>query len=106
MAIEAAPAGLISENALRVLQARYLRRDGEGNLIETPAQLFERVARAIAEAELLYGTAADASRWEERFHRMLAALDFLPNSPTMMNAGTPNGKRQPSGNASRHRLPE
>lgn len=84
--------GLISENALRVLQARYLRRDEEGNMIESPAQLFERVARAIAEAELLYGSAADARFWEERFHRMIAALDFLPNSPTLMNAGTPLGQ--------------
>lgn len=84
--------GLISENALRVLQARYLRRDEEGNMIESPAQLFERVARAIAEAELLYGSAADARFWEERFHRMIAALDFFPNSPTLMNAGTPLGQ--------------
>ncbi len=84
--------GLISENALRVLQARYLRRDGEGNIVETPAELFERVARAIAEAELLYGSAADARFWEARFHRMIAALDFLPNSPTLMNAGTSLGQ--------------
>lgn len=61
-------------------------------MIETPEQLFERVARAIAEAELLYGTAGDARYWEDRFHTMLAALDFLPNSPTLMNAGTPLGQ--------------
>jgi ribonucleoside-diphosphate reductase alpha chain len=84
--------GLISENGLRVLQARYLRRDGEGKIVETPDQLFDRVARAIAEAELLHGTAADARFWEERFHRMIAALDFLPNSPTLMNAGTSLGQ--------------
>ena len=84
--------GLISENAMRVLQARYLRRDTEGKIIETPQQLFERVARAIAEAELLHGTAADARFWEERFHRMMASLDFLPNSPTLMNAGTSLGQ--------------
>ena len=84
--------GLISENGLRVLQARYLRRDGEGKIVETPDQLFERVARAIAEAELLHGTAADARFWEDRFHRMIAALDFLPNSPTLMNAGTSLGQ--------------
>ena len=49
----------ISENGRRVLQARYLRRDGRGHVIEAPEQLFERVARAISEAELLHGTAAE-----------------------------------------------
>lgn len=83
---------LISKNGIRVLEARYLRRDNEGKIIETPAQLFERVARAIAEAELLHGKAADARFWEERFHRMISSLDFLPNSPTLMNAGTPLGQ--------------
>jgi ribonucleoside-diphosphate reductase alpha chain len=83
---------MISENAKRVLEARYLRRDGEGRIVETPEQLFERVARAVADAELLHGTAADARHWEERFHGMLSALDFLPNSPTLMNAGTPLGQ--------------
>jgi ribonucleoside-diphosphate reductase alpha chain len=83
---------IISENGMRVLRARYLRRDSCGRITETPEQLFERVARAISEAELLHGTAADARYWEERFHRMLAALDFLPNSPTLMNAGTPLGQ--------------
>jgi ribonucleoside-diphosphate reductase alpha chain len=83
---------LIGENAQRVLEARYLRRDAEGEVIETPAQLFERVARAIAEAELLHGRAADAKFWEERFYRMMASFDFLPNSPTLMNAGTSLGQ--------------
>jgi ribonucleoside-diphosphate reductase alpha chain len=83
---------MLTENALRVLQARYLRRDSQGRVIETPDQMFERVARAVSEAELLHGTAAEARRWEERFHAMLAALDFLPNSPTLMNAGTPLGQ--------------
>jgi len=79
---------MISENAKRVLEGRYLRRDSDGRIAETPEQLFERVARAVAEAELLHGTTSDAMYWQERFHRMLAALDFLPNSPTLMNAGT------------------
>lgn len=83
---------MLSENALRVLQARYLRRGARGEVIETPEQLFERVARAISEAELLSGSAADARYWEDRFHRMLASLDFLPNSPTLMNAGTSLGQ--------------
>ena len=83
---------LITENAMHVLEARYLRRDGEGKIVETPEQLFERVAHAVAEAELLHGSAAAARFWEERFHRMMASLDFLPNSPTLMNAGTPLGQ--------------
>jgi ribonucleoside-diphosphate reductase alpha chain len=61
-------------------------------VIESPGQLFERVARAVSEAELLHGTAANARLWEERFHTILRALDFLPNSPTLMNAGTSVGQ--------------
>lgn len=82
----------LSENAQRVLQARYLRRDGEGALCETPEQLFARVARAVAHAELLLGNREQAALWEERFYRLLSSLDFLPNSPTLMNAGTPLGQ--------------
>lgn len=69
-----------------------MRRDAERRLIETPEELFARVARAIAEAELLLGTAEKARRWEETFHELLTARDFLPNSPTLMNAGTPLGQ--------------
>jgi ribonucleoside-diphosphate reductase alpha chain len=76
----------LSANALRVLEARYLLRDRERRLIETPAQLFERVAKAVAAAE------KERSRWEERFHALLAAGEFLPNSPTPMNAGTALGQ--------------
>lgn len=82
----------LSENALRVLEARYLRRDAQGNLCETPEQLFARVARALAHAELLLGNREQAALWEERFYRLLTRLDFLPNSPTLMNAGTPLGQ--------------
>ena len=82
----------ISANGLKVLQARYLRRDPSGRVIETPDQLFGRVARAVAEAELLFGTSAGSHLWEERFYALMAALDFLPNSPTLMNAGTPLGQ--------------
>jgi ribonucleoside-diphosphate reductase alpha chain len=78
----------LTKNALAVLEARYLRRGRDGAIVETPAQLFERVARAVANAELLYGPAANARLYEERFHNMMASLDFLPNSPTLMNAGT------------------
>jgi len=82
----------LSPNARRVLEARYLRRDAERRLVETPEELFARVARAIAEAELLLGTAEKARRWEEVFYELLISRDFLPNSPTLMNAGTPLGQ--------------
>jgi ribonucleoside-diphosphate reductase alpha chain len=83
---------LLSQNALRVLQARYLRRDATGAVIETPAELFHRVARAVAQGELAVGTPAGAEHWQEVFQRLLDRLDFLPNSPTLMNAGTPLGQ--------------
>jgi ribonucleoside-diphosphate reductase alpha chain len=79
-------------NALRVLEARYLRRDAARRVIEKPAELIQRVARAVAQAELVLGTAAAADRWQETFEDLLGSLDFLPNSPTLMNAGTPVGQ--------------
>ena len=82
----------LSPNALRVLEARYLRRDSARRVVETPEELFLRVARAVAQAELLLGTAQQADDWQEAFHGLLTALDFLPNSPTLMNAGTPLGQ--------------
>src|SRR3970040_1036549 len=77
----------LSANALRVLEARYLLRDRDRRLIESPQQLFERVASAIAEAE-----GAGRASWAERFHALLAGGEFLPNSPTLMNAGTALGQ--------------
>ncbi|HXX78597.1 MAG TPA: ribonucleotide reductase N-terminal alpha domain-containing protein, partial [Ktedonobacteraceae bacterium] len=74
----------LSENALRVLEARYLRRDSHGKLSETPDQLFARVACAIAHAELLLGNREQVALWEERFHTLLTSMYFLPNSPTLM----------------------
>ncbi|MEW5862612.1 MAG: adenosylcobalamin-dependent ribonucleoside-diphosphate reductase [Pseudomonadota bacterium] len=81
----------LSANALRVLEARYLLRDAERRVIETPAQLFERVARAVAEAEAEFG-GEGAAYWAERFHARMVAREFLPNSPTLMNAGTALGQ--------------
>ncbi|MFW6200986.1 MAG: adenosylcobalamin-dependent ribonucleoside-diphosphate reductase [Gemmatimonadota bacterium] len=82
----------LDDNAMRVMRARYLRRDAERRVIESPDELFERVARAVAHAELLLGSAREAERWTARFHELLASLDFLPNSPTLMNAGTRLGQ--------------
>lgn len=77
----------LSDNALRVLERRYLTKDGEGRVIETPQELFRRVARHIASAELTYNPKADVSLYEEAFYQLMKSLEFLPNSPTLMNAG-------------------
>jgi ribonucleoside-diphosphate reductase alpha chain len=82
----------LSDNALRVLERRYLTKDGEGKVIETPQELFRRVARHIASAELIYNPKADASLYEEAFYQLMENLDFLPNSPTLMNAGRELGQ--------------
>jgi ribonucleoside-diphosphate reductase alpha chain len=77
----------ISNNALRVLEKRYLRKDVNGNLTETADELFQRVAANIASAERRYGDNKNRLAWEDRYYNMMASLDFLPNSPTLMNAG-------------------
>jgi ribonucleoside-diphosphate reductase alpha chain len=82
----------LSDNALRVLERRYLTKDGEGKVIETPQELFRRVARHIASAELIYNPKADASLYEEAFYQLMESLEFLPNSPTLMNAGRELGQ--------------
>lgn len=82
----------LSENARKVLEARYLRRDDKGTVIESPEELFRRVAKGVSEAELLHGGESSVLRWQERFYDMMSSLEFLPNSPTLMNAGTPLGQ--------------
>jgi len=77
-------------NALKVLEERYLRRDEDGHIIETPTQLFRRVAHAIASVEDRYG--GSIQQTEDAFYAMMANLEFLPNSPTLMNAGTTLGQ--------------
>jgi len=82
----------LSQNALRVLEKRYLMKDKEGKVIETPRALFRRVAKHIAKAELIYDAKADVSFWEKIFYKVIADLEFLPNSPTLMNAGRELGQ--------------
>lgn len=77
----------LSSNARVVLEKRYLRKDLEGNIVETPEEMFHRVAHAIAQPEILYGTESDAQVAEESFYRIMSRLEFIPNSPTLMNAG-------------------
>ncbi len=78
----------LNASALKVLEKRYLRKDEEGKVIEKPEDLFKRVARAVASVESRYGKSeSDASLLEERFYHLITSLKFLPNSPTLMNAG-------------------
>ncbi len=81
------PEPTFSENAIRVLERRYLRKDSEGNVIETPKEMLIRVARNIASAELLYDEKADTDAKTKEFYNLMATRDFMPNSPTLMNAG-------------------
>jgi ribonucleoside-diphosphate reductase alpha chain len=81
-----------TENGLRVLRARYLKKNEHGECIETPEELFHRVARTIAAPERLYGADdALAADWENRFFHMMMQRRFMPNSPTLMNAGREMG---------------
>ncbi len=81
-----------SENAERVLHARYLKKDESGRVTESPRDLFRRVAKAIADAERAYDDDPEIrSEWEERFYSLMVDRRFLPNSPTLMNAGREMG---------------
>lgn len=78
----------LSQNALTVLQKRYLKKNEEGKIIEAPEDLFRRVARHVASADVHYGkNSAEVSRVEDEFYDLMTSLSFLPNSPTLMNAG-------------------
>lgn len=83
----------LSENALTVLEIRYLKRDANGKVIETPEGMFSRVARSIASADKLYGAGdEDIKRTEYEFYSVMANLEFMPNSPTLINAGRELGQ--------------
>ena len=77
----------LTANALAVLRHRYLRRKPDGTPAETPTDLFRRVASNIARAERLYDPRRPLRPFEARFYDLMARLEFLPNSPTLMNAG-------------------
>ncbi len=77
----------LSKNARTVLEKRYLKKDAKGTPLETPTQMFRRIARYIAKAEEKYGDKSRVKEVEEVFYNMMTEFKFLPNSPTMMNAG-------------------
>lgn len=79
----------LTDNALTVLTKRdYLKRDKEGRVVETPDKMFRRVAEAIAVVEQNYGSKIAVKQWEKRFYEVMTNLEFLPNTPTLMHAGT------------------
>ena len=78
----------LTQNAMKVLEKRYLKKNEEGKIVEMPHELFKRVARSVAAADIRYGkTEAEVNAIESSFYEMTTSLDFLPNSPTLMNAG-------------------
>ncbi|MBM4277218.1 MAG: TSCPD domain-containing protein [Deltaproteobacteria bacterium] len=77
----------LTQNAISVLEKRYLLKDLQGNIVETSEDLFRRVAGNIAQADRLYDPSVDLASIEAEFYDLMASLDFLPNSPTLMNAG-------------------
>jgi len=82
----------LSSIALRVLEKRYLKKDIHGNVAETPEEMFRRVAKTVAAAELIYDPEADVRVKEEEFYELMASLEFLPNSPTLLNADREQGQ--------------
>ena len=83
---------MITENAKAVLERRYLAKDERGNPVETVDGLFHRVAGAVASADARFDPGADVKKTEALFYELMTNLDFLPNSPTLMNAGRPLGQ--------------
>ncbi len=77
----------LSKNSRVVLEKRYLKKDRKGNLIETPEEMFARVAKSIAAADTIFDAEADVAKSERKFLQLLTNMWFLPNSPTLMNAG-------------------
>ena len=82
----------LNENSLYILKKRYLKKNIEGRVTETPEEMFDRVARTVASAELIYNPEADVKVFENEFYRLMSSLEFLPNSPTLLNAGRQPGQ--------------
>ncbi len=83
----------LTQNAIKVLEKRYLKRDKDGTVVETPHDLFERVAKTIAQADKSFGASDDEiNSTKEKFYNFIAKRYFMPNSPTLMNAGRELGQ--------------
>jgi len=84
---------MLSQNAIKVLERRYLKRDKSGKVVETPEEMFRRVAKAIAEADKQYKKTDDQiAKLEDKFYNAMTSLEFVPNSPCLMNAGKDLGQ--------------
>jgi len=82
----------LSENALKVLKKRYLKKNSQGKVIENPSGMFHRVANHVAQSENRFHKGKSAEETAAEFYEMMARLEFLPNSPTIMNAGKDLGQ--------------
>ena len=82
----------LSDNAVKVLEKRYLSKDENGQLLEDVNGMFRRVAKAVASADASYVSVSELQALEDEFYEMMSGLEFLPNSPTLMNAGRPLGQ--------------
>ncbi|NLI54721.1 MAG: ribonucleotide-diphosphate reductase subunit alpha, partial [Clostridiales bacterium] len=82
----------INDNAMKVLEKRYLAKDETGKVTEDVEGLFRRVSHAIAQADANYDKTADVDATADSFFELMTSLRFLPNSPTLMNAGRPLGQ--------------
>jgi len=82
----------LSKNAAKVLERRYLKKDANGRVVETAAAMFRRVAETIARADEKFSKSGGAARLAEKFYTMMARREFMPNSPTLMNAGRELGQ--------------
>lgn len=83
---------IFSDNAIEVLKRRYLMRDKSGQPLETPDMMLHRIADAIAEADINYTSRSNVQKTADKFYRLLRSKNFLPNSPTIMNAGRELGQ--------------
>src|SRR3989338_9154137 len=82
----------LTHNAEIVLKKRYLEKNEKGKAVETPSELFRRVARAVGQADKIYNKNVDTTKTSTTFYDLLSTLSFLPNSPTLMNAGHKQGQ--------------